>query len=209
MRPALPEYPERLRMVRELARNIPGVRYRKTPLGLFAGIYLQTQWQLESGRNSIPHWYLVNEMLTAAPYHYYRDFRADTESEYVPRDARLRKLWYRYFREAEEIQKRYRVRSLLLPFFLWQAHTSSMKFVIAENPILLTGKDITKEEFAFWKNWVRFILLGRYVPIPTTVSIVGPVLSHTMPTCSPLCPQVLKDESTSPLRKYFLKVFTA
>src|SRR4051812_33686446 len=67
-------YTARLGKIREIAARFPGriapAGHEYREMGLMAGIYMQTLWQHQSGRDELTIWYHVNATLTLAPRAY-------------------------------------------------------------------------------------------------------------------------------------------
>src|SRR5438045_4142099 len=97
----VPDYNARLRAVAQLGRRFTG-GFNDSGLGLFGSIYLQTDWQKNSGRDALPIWNLVNESLTLLPYECYRQYEVGpglvTESSNTAAQA-----WVEYFRAADRV----------------------------------------------------------------------------------------------------------
>jgi hypothetical protein len=193
-------YDQHLHAVRQLGRLFPGYRsklgHEHRELGLFAGIYLQTRWQRDSGRDRLPHWARVNESLTLAPYAYALEFLADPEespqeSAYVhanpTRDAAAApvtqldtcRAWKAYFRAAATGAPKRALRRAL-----WHAHTTSMRHALWQHEAELAAAEVPPSELAFWRGWCAVVFELEPSGLPTTDLLLEPLLGLTMPAGS-------------------------
>ena len=212
-------YPARLAAVRELAARFPGriapVGFAYREMGLFAGIYLQTSWQHESGRDELPIWYVVNRNLTLAPRAYMAEYEANPDLPFEQSPYVLAhptrggpgapitvvdacRAWKTYFQLADQAQ-----RDAASPSFfarlrgdlaarttvtkaLWHAHTTGIRFALWQHADELTRLAIPDPELAFWRGWIRVVYFSENLAPSTTDLILKPFLSLLMPPCSPL-----------------------
>lgn len=225
-------YDVRLQAVEELGKRFPGpisaLGFKHRELGMWAGIFMQTLWQADSGRDRLSIWYLINQSLTLAPLAFYKEYRGNpdtfhTESSYVrqnpTRDTHLApltqtdvaKAWKEVFKthdytrsliQSKNILKRLKGHGIRITLQrkLWKAHTTSMRHAIWQNLPLLRHADIPEEELKFWRGWVRFILFNEKVSPPTTDFFLKPFLDAAMPPHSPL-------DSSSQIRHPLLRRF--
>jgi len=190
-------YDQRLQAVRELGRMFPGYQsrlgYTNRRLGLFAGIYLQTRWQRNTGRDEVPHWSLVNQGLTLAAHAYALEYLAepdarDEDSRYVAahptRDAArapvtqvdVCRAWKAYFHAAATGARKAELRRLL-----WRAHTIAIRHAVWHFEPELARADVPAAEVGFWRRWVTLVLgMERPAP-PTTDLVLRPLLALAMP----------------------------
>lgn len=192
-------YDQRLEAVRELGRLFPGYRsklgWANRRLGLFAGVYLQTRWQRDSGRDEVPHWSLVNQGLTLGAHAYALEYLADpdqppAESAYVrahpTRDpacapvtqADTCRAWKAYFRAAMAGARKSELRRLL-----WRAHTTTIRHALWQYEAELARADVPAAEVRFWRTWIN-VVFGMERPAPPTTDVVlRPLLALAMPGC--------------------------
>lgn len=196
------DYDCRLDAVRRLGELFPGYRsglgHEHRRLGLFAGIYLQTRWQRNTGRDALPHWFLVNQGLTLAAYAYALEYLADPDqpcarSRYVgdhpTRDAANApvtqvdtcRAWKAYFRAATARRPRSELRRLL-----WRAHTTSIRHALWQYEAEFDRADVPASELTFWRVWIKVVLAMERPAPATTDWVLGPLLSLSMPAGAPL-----------------------
>lgn len=128
-------YSQRLEAVQKLGKLFPG---KVLPFGLkqrnldyFAGIYLQTKWQKDSGQDSLPIWYLVNQSLTLAPYSFAQEY---LENPNLQDDHS--KTWRTYFKTGGLKD-------------IWKSHTTNIRFALRKHREELEKTNVTASEVAF------------------------------------------------------------
>jgi len=198
-----PDYEERLRAIQEVALELPGftvpIGRQEQELGLWAGIFIQTTWQRDSGRDLLPVWHLINEKLTLEPKRYFDEYQknrmqidaSDIHTEGPVTEAHARSAWMNYFRTAEH----WKHTATRLPFFIekydlsrkmWCAHTTAMRWGLTQHRQTLRAQDVPLAERSFWRGWVRFVLWHEKIAPPTVDFVMRPFLTRTMPMHSPL-----------------------
>jgi hypothetical protein len=228
----LPDYAARLWAVTQLGRRFPGVKNSRRSgatassampedLGLFAGIYLQTKWQQDSGRDAWAIWHVVNESLTLVPYECYREYSANSVPPVPVREDIARRAWKEYFRTADRVAilqksprlfgrvKGFVLARFLLPRKLWRAHVLSMRQAIVQNRELLSKPMAPAEELAFWRGWVRFVMVSGLLAPPTTDFVLGALLEAAMPPHAPLGASAARDQGGPLLRRSGLVLLKA
>jgi hypothetical protein len=191
---ATPEnYPERLEMIVNLGRRYPGFvadaggTYRD--IGLWAGIAIQTAWQMDSGRMALPLWERVNYSLTVIPFELAKRYE---RGEQCPDD--LCRAWYDYFQIAAEPR-----RNRDVPYWrdeswrraqrtLWTAHERSVDFAREQyKPAIDEALRATPDqEKYFWLGWVRTVPALALGIQPTFDEAIARRSSELFPRCSPL-----------------------
>jgi hypothetical protein len=230
-------YPARLAAIREVARRYPGrianVGHQYREMGLVAGIYMQTQWQHESGRDELPIWFLVNEMLTLAPYAYMQEYQANPglpceQSPYAlahpTRSAAVAPIhiedacrtWKDYFRACDDVKRDLSSKNPLVRLRgawnqrtvvnrkLWRAHTTAIRFALWQYRDEFAGVDVPEPELAFWRGWIKVVFLSEKISPSTTDLLLKPFLTLAMPPCSPLGASSCSASEQPPLRSAFL-----
>lgn len=214
-------YPERLLAVQELARTTPGYiqdlpfGYAPKRLGLWAGIWLQTDWQRSSQRMEFLHWRLPNTVLTLVPQRLWQERRAGIrceDSSLAPSvdDGQLEvcRAWNGYFSAAESGS----AKRVVLRHRLWVAHTAALARAIRVYERELAAEVLPPEEQAFWSNWVRLVYWLEVGAMPTTDLFGEPILRGRMPTCAPLgaanCQVELLPHKQRHFAKFMIQVST-
>jgi hypothetical protein len=188
-----PSYPERLEMIADLGKRYPGFigdaggTYRD--IGLWAGIAIQTAWQMDSDRTELPLWERVNYSLTAIPFELAKGYERGERC----RDD-LCRAWYEYFEVAAEPR-----RNRALPYWLdenwsrpqraiWKAHERSVEFARAEyrRAIDEAFAGATEQEKYFWRGWVRTVPTLALAIQATFDEAIARRSSEMFPRCSPL-----------------------
>ncbi len=173
-------YSHRLELVEKLGNLFPGKIYplgfKQKKLGYFAGIYLQTKWQQESGRDKLPIWYLVNHSLTLSPFKYAQEYL-----EHPVKDTS--QVWKIYFKTGKLKD-------------MWKAHTTSIRFALHQHEEELERTQLSPFELAFWQGWIRFVFsCESWVP-PLNDYLLKLPLSLTMPR------SILNNPSRNPFIKW-------
>ena len=230
-------YPRRLDAVKQVAHRFPGrLRPGASPyrdLGLLAGIYLQTKWQMDSGRDALSIWFLVNQSLTLAPLVYSQEYEANPhqpceQSDYVrtyptrdPDRAPLTQVatcraWKEYFRASdaaaadlasEDPRRRLKggwLQRTKVTQLLWDAHNTAIRHSIWQYAEEFTKVPVPEEELSFWRGWIRLVFFSEKVAPSTTDLLLRPFLVATMPERSPLGMEGFRIEDQPALRRAFL-----
>lgn len=230
-------YPRRLDAVKQVAHRFPGrLRPGASPyrdLGLLAGIYLQTKWQMDSGRDALSIWFLVNQSLTLAPLVYSQEYEANPhqpceQSNYVrtyptrdPDRAPLTQVatcraWKEYFRASdaaaadlasEDPRRRLKggwLQRTKVTQLLWDAHNTAIRHSIWQYAEEFTKVPVPEEELSFWRGWIRLVFFSEKVAPSTTDLLLRPFLVATMPERSPLGMEGFRIEDQPALRRAFL-----
>ena len=177
-------YPERLSMLEAIAEIYPGQRDHRqhdyTDLGMWAGIYYQTQWQYNSlpKRSDMILWEAVNRTLTVVPYFYHKELKTsgtiDCDSYADPghsKDPVSRKIicesWKDFFLASGPSGELERQQQLI-----WEAHELAISTILVENHADFLNADIPDLEFWFWKGWTKTVSLiaKRNLPSNTDFS---------------------------------------
>lgn len=222
-------YEIRLSAVRKIAQRFPGLidvaGHEHRGLGLWAGIYLQTKWQKESGRERLHLWHVVNANLTLVPLAYCEEYLLDPalahdESPYVrshPAHDVTCRAWKNYFKAQDEAlslrrskRRSERAKGLLrmrfsVPRKFWRAHNASIAQAFWQHHDEFTASPLPKEELAFWSGWIRLLIFCEKISPPTTDLVLMPFLNAVMPPTSPLGEDWrIKDQPL--FRRTFLKM---
>lgn len=213
------DYGERMEAVQALGRRFPAFvqtkGFENRRLGIWAGIMLQTQWQLDSGRAQYPIWRHVNETLTLAPHafslEYLENPQGDPASsryakEHPTRDAAhapitqvdVCRAWRAFFAAHDEAKAKLespRLRDRLggkldarvkVTRLLWKAHTAAVRHAVWQHAAEFAAPGVPDEEARFWRNWVDFVYVIEKIGAPATDLFARPILDKIMPECSPL-----------------------
>jgi hypothetical protein len=212
-------YEERLRAIREVARRFPGRADADCGLGLWAGVYLQTKWQKDSGREDLRVWNLVNANLTVAPLAYAREYSRN--SALKPNELSGAKVWKDFFgcqdsaaalcrsdRRADRIRGILRMR-FIVPRKFWRAHNASIALAVREHFEIFRDAPPPKEELAFWSGWIRFLVFCEMISPPTTDFVLRRFLTAAMPPTSPLGGAGDRIQDQPLLRRVFLNAVAA
>jgi len=184
-----PPYADRLRMAEDLAARFPGhveegTRYGR--YGLWAGIVVQTDWQLRSHRDRIPLWALMNAHLSVEPSTFEdlyvrsgsHDARAVCGGRFAPE---LCEPWVRYFVAADAHRPPATLQKLL-----WRAHTNAIVHALRTQRRLFDAVRTTTLERQFWTSWIEIVFLLEASRFPTDGSVSQRASRLLMPPCSPL-----------------------
>lgn len=222
-----PDYTPRLEAVTKMARHFPGIRLSRRKrdstlseeVGLFAGIYIQTRWQQQSGRHKLLIWHLVNESLTLIPYKYYLEYTKGQNNVQTPvHETQLRHAWEQYFYLADRVLtlersnlfsegfKAWLLARIVLPRKLWSAHMLSMRSALSHHKELFMTAEVPAEERGFWRGWVRFVLASGRLGVPTTEFVLGRFLQAIMPTHGPLTEESMAQKPESRLCRVCIRV---
>jgi 1,4-dihydroxy-2-naphthoate octaprenyltransferase len=204
---AMPEgyevgYEARLAGVETLGRAFPGhvsvwdVSSTRE-LGLWGGIYLQTAWQQESGRDRVPLWRLINTLLTVWPSALAKVFAHEAEAIDCAREAmkltrrdgeiptavEACESWQEYFLAVES-----RASFLGAQRLLWKAHTTTLRMGLEvwSDVLSLSRSALPVDEGDFWAGWASFVFDLERVVFPTYGSAIGPVNENCLPRCAVL-----------------------
>lgn len=191
-------YENRLQMVNELAQSFPGYKNFgnsfDTKLGAMAGIYYQTQWQLNTGRVHLRTWNSINSWLTIAPYKIAKNLNCN-ENNFIQEQAKLDSYamevcesWVAYFKLARykknPLTDPLKLRKRKLLKLLWRAHGHSIQFALRNYSYEMRNDE--SEEWYFWANWTAFVFLLEKLNFSTYANIIKPIKSKLMPNCYPL-----------------------
>jgi hypothetical protein len=200
-------YDERLGLVEALGARYPG---KVTPGailaedGLWAGIFVQSRWQRDSGREDAPLWNLLNASLTVEPSIYAAELQAAApgadagalcgSSAYVlahptpavpgPSIDRADQCeaWMGYF-----LGSRQGLPATTLQSLIWDAHTASiMHTARVDREALDRAGAGAPLEYNFWAGWMEITILLDAIDFPTSGAETLPVARDLMPPCSPL-----------------------
>jgi hypothetical protein len=200
-------YDERLDLVEALGARYPGKVAPGAILaedGLWAGIFVQSRWQRDSGRENVPLWNLLNASLTVEPSIYAAELEAaapgaDAEalcgsSAYVlahptpavpgPSIDRTSQCeaWMRYF-----LGSRQGLPATTLQSLIWDAHTASLMHTArVDREALDRAGAGAPLEYNFWASWMEITILLDAIDFPTSGAETAPVARDLMPPCSPL-----------------------
>jgi len=184
-----PPYSERLRIVEGLAARFPGhveTGNQYGRYGLWAGIVVQTEWQLHSHRDRIPLWAVMNEHLSVEP--------STFEGLYVRSGAHdagavcgglfatgLCEPWVGYMIAADGHSP-----PATLQRLLWRAHTNAIVHALRTQRRIFDGVRTTTLERRFWAGWVEVVFLLEATHFPTDGATSARASRLLMPPCSPL-----------------------
>ena len=200
-------YDERLDLALALGARHPGKVAPGAPLaeyGLWAGIFVQSSWQKDSGREDNPLWNLMNASLTVEPSIYAAELEAaapgaDAEalcgsSAYVlahptpavpgPSIDRADQCeaWMRYFLGGSQGLPATTLQSLM-----WDAHSASLMHTArVDREALDRAGAQAPLEYNFWTSWMELTILLDAIDFPTSGAETAPVARDLMPRCSPL-----------------------
>jgi hypothetical protein len=230
-------YPNRLKAILEIARRYPGrvssAGHQYRELGLLAGIYMQTLWQHESGRDELSIWYYVNYNLTLAPWMYMQEHLKNPKEPYdqsfwvkthPTRDAARAPIrtvdhcaaWKDYFKSCDEAEADLKSmnplrkirgmynRRVTVNKKLWKAHTTSIRYSLWQYADQFAQPGIPEGELAFWRGWIKLVFLCEKISPSTTDLLLKPMLNMAMPPCSPLGTEGCSASEQPALRRAFL-----
>lgn len=213
------DYGTRMEAVQALGRRFPAFvqtrGFENRRLGIWAGIMLQTQWQLDSGRAKFPIWRHVNETLTLAPHAYSLEYLEEPEgdaaasryaAEHPTRDAAhapitqvdVCRAWRAFFRAHDEAKRKLESEHVherlggkldarvKVTRLLWKAHTAAVRHAVWQHADEFARPGVPEDEARFWRNWVDFVYVIEKVGAPATDLFARPILDKIMPECSPL-----------------------
>lgn len=211
-------YEKRLEMIIEMANEFPGYRNfgnsRDKKLGAMGGIFFQTQWQLNTGREHLQTWNKINTMLSVFPYYFSKNLNCNT-NKYALNDNTTLSLkdvclaWTEYFEFAKvrrnpltdplKIRKKRQLRKL------WHAHGVSIKYALMNFHNEMISDD--SEEWYFWANWTSFVFLLEKLNFSTYPGIIKLIKKSLMPTCYPIDENACYYSQSFIKRKY-VDIFT-
>ena len=186
----------RLNQVSLLSQWYPGLQKPSDgdDLALWAGIYLQTRWQLDTNRVPLPHWSLPNAILTVFPY---RIAVAQRQGENycgsVPQFAdrslnqsysRACQSWRQYFLAHEE--GRARQGEVAMQKLMWRAHTASLDFMEQAGADRMGQNNIPLAEYRYWKGWLKFVVALDRSNFPTKYGVIRRLNDEFLAPCGPL-----------------------
>jgi hypothetical protein len=184
-----PSYAERLRILEGLAQRFPGHVETGNPYGkygLWAGIVVQTEWQLRTHRDRIPLWAVMNEHLSVDPStfanFYVRSGSHDAGAVCGGLFARgLCEPWVQYMIGADEHRTPATLQKLL-----WRAHTNAIVHALRTQRRIFDAVRTTPLEREFWAGWIEIVFLLEASRFPTDGATSMRASRLLMPPCSPL-----------------------
>jgi hypothetical protein len=184
-----PPYSDRLRIVEGLAARFPGQIEKGSPYGrygLWAGIVVQTEWQLRSHRDRIPLWAVMNGHLTVDPStfanFYVRSGSPDPSAVCGGLFAVGQcEPWVAYMIASDRHGKPAALQALL-----WRAHTNSIVQALRTQRRIFDAVHTTALERQFWGGWIEVVFMLEASHFPTDGATAARASRLLMPPCSPL-----------------------
>jgi len=187
---ARPPYAKRLQILEALATRYPGqveARNRYGKYGLWAGIFVQTEWQRRSQRDRIPLWAAMNYHLSVEPTTYAK-LLEDAGSHPDPAKVCALSLsgdvckgWVRYLTGAKQ-----GLPPGTLLKLLWRAHTTAIVHALRTQRARFDAVKTTTLERHFWASWIEIVFLLEASRFPTDGATSARASALLMPPCSPL-----------------------
>jgi hypothetical protein len=192
-----------------MAKFFPGFinhQHHDRKLGALGGIYVQTKWQMQTGRNKIPAWSYINKYLTVKPYEYFLAYLT-SDRRYCQRNQACL-AWRDYFEFSDirthglygSASKRIEANRLL-----WRAHEASLSSALSENPNLFLLMKTPSPEKNYLEGWIRFVHVLASSHMPTSEFVIGLFARPSSPHCSPLGAPHCEVKHLRPSSKIFVK----
>jgi hypothetical protein len=187
-------YEERLAQVRELGIEAPrvvlpfGGSHRRS--GLWAGILIQTEWQLRTGRDEFEMWSILNHSLTTLPFNIYQSFKSDSESacKSFKEIQDVCEAWVKFYK-AEALNQRSQK-------LMWKAHTLSLKSSLEHfYDLFVRFEREWPLETRYMLNWIQIIHIVERLNVPSHDFVARPI-SRYQARCAPLDDRDCMDELT-------------
>lgn len=192
-------YEDRLINILEMAEVSPGFSemvYRNRQLGALGGLYVQTEWQLKTGRDQIPAWRYFNFHLVVEPHTFFNDYikygpkscdRIKTNTIGINR-KRVCETWVAYFRYSDNrfhteptLAKKVRSNELL-----WKAHDMAIDYALMINPNVFKNMKTPTLERDYLRGWFKFVHILAKTKMPTSEFFIRLLAKPSSPQCAPL-----------------------
>lgn len=201
-------YPQRIEILKTLARRYDAGASPGSPLakyGLWSGVLTQTRWQLDSGRDGIDLWNLVNFGLTVETTAYANELAAAKRNARDPATlcatsafvranptpatlgppvdrAAVCEGWMKLF-----VAERAGVAASELQQLMWSATTTSIVHSLRVYGGAFTRPDVSTElEQNFWGSWIELLFALEAMNHPTDGAGTQRASRVVMPPCSPI-----------------------
>lgn len=192
-------YHERLQNIVQMAKVVPGFSksiINKNNLGVLGGMYVQTEWQLKTGRDKLPAWRHINYHLTVEPFAFFKSYLVEgkkacekfkTNDHPISQD-KVCKAWVKYFyfadiRRGPRLGLNLKAKANKL---LWEAHDLAILFALQKEPYLFSKMDSPIDEKDYLRGWVTFVHVLSKTSVPTSEFFVRILSKASSPQCSPL-----------------------
>jgi hypothetical protein len=192
-------YPERLLRVQALSEEfkLRGPAPTQNSLGSWAGIYYFTQWQLDSGRDHLLIWELINQEFTIKPFELAQELSLDPDLECEHRPSpQVCEKWLRLFRES-----RRQPGSRKGERWLWNSHMAALTDSILRHREELEQAPMPEEERRFWRGRTCTIYGLNRINYPTSAEFIIPIVKNLEPPCAPLGAAHCQVEDLRPLER--------
>jgi hypothetical protein len=201
-------YPQRIEILKKLARRYDAGASPGSPLakyGLWAGTLTQTRWQLDSARDAIELWSLVNFGLTVETTAYANELAASKRTARDPATlcatsafvranptpstlgppvdrAAVCEGWMNVF-----LAERQGVAPDELQKLMWSATTTSIVHSLRVYGGAFTRPDASTElERNFWGSWIELLFALEAMNYPTDGAGSVRITQVLMPPCAPI-----------------------
>ena len=196
-------YEDRLQNLLEMAEVVPGyseMSFQGRNLGALGGLYVQTEWQLKTGRNNIPAWRYFNFHLVVEPHTFFQDYLKDgpkdacskyrTEVIHKNKISRERacRAWVRYFAFTDNrihldeptLALKHKANEIL-----WKAHDVAIDHALQKYPRVFTDM-VNPVERDYLKGWFKFVHVLAKTDMPTSELFIRLLAKPSSPQCAPL-----------------------
>ena len=95
----------------------------------------------------------------------------------------------------------------LLSRRFWHAHNTSIRQALRQHREEICATVVPRQEYAFWRAWIRIVLASELLSPPTIDCYVGRFLEDSMPPYAPLDATTPTTEKSN-FRRNFLKFVT-